>query len=662
MGRALCYRILMIRIPAVAVLLTSLASAAAGTNSFSPDKVPSHRDFGDIQREVETLRGKTFAHKVPVFKISEKELRAISDRELDKEFPGSKLLSYEELLAWLDMVPPHTDLKSVYARYLVDQVAGLYDSDTKEMCIPSFPGGAASPTKKAAEKKLEAISAKLDDIVLAHEFTHALEDQYWPLDDPKDHDFKASTDRGTAHDFVAEGSATREMIEAIPAQWGHESPDSYFLLWNLIHSGLGELALNYALSEVWKSPDAVVEGVPETLARTEAMPYSYGYSFCTYVMRRWGLDGLDYIYDHPPVSSEQVMHPSKSWEWRDFPVQINLPETLPGGWKQASLDSVGEAGMGVLFGCQFKSLNRGLEVGRGWDGDHVALYEGRGGHRLLLWASSWDTTNAAGRYVVGWLKQRQAAHQAAITGNSGNRIQWESPDGRAGYLQRDGKRVILFETDHRAALPDAETFAREITFIEPPEDAVRAAANSPLRRFNPFWSWQKDGDYAVTRSLGGLLSRHDRNSVGAADRFLLGLLAETRRTTSFHKWELGDGLVVRHESEARRGTSKTTLLPWGLLASYNWARLPQSPGTNIMRASVLWGLGASVTTDKAGCHLVRVLPFGLLLHRTTGPGQSTFHVLATGLSRQAATSHSGSVARFRLLGIPLWTSHKAKQP
>ena len=303
--------------------------------------------------------------------------------------------------------------------------------------------------------------------------------------------------------------------------------------------------------------------MPETLARTEAMPYSFGYTFCTRVMRQWGLDGLDYIYDHPPVSSAQVMHPKKCWEWRDFPVQINLPETLPGGWKQISLDSVGEAGLAVLFGCQFQSLNRGLELARGWDGDHVALFEGSGGHRLLLWASSWGSTNAAGRFVGAWVKERQAAHQAAITRNSGNRIEWESPDGRAGFIRRDGKRVILLETDNREALHDAETCARGVTFAEPPEDAIRAAANSPLRRFNPLWSWQKDGDYAVRRSLGGLLSRHDRNSVGAADRFLLGLLAESRRTTSFHKWEVGGGLVARHESEARRGNHQDDLAALG---------------------------------------------------------------------------------------------------
>src|SRR5207249_3446137 len=190
------------------VLLSGVASAAVGTAQTIPDKVPSSQNFADIRREVETLRGKKFNNEVPVYNISEEELRAISDRELDREFPGPKLHSYEELRAWLDIVPPGTSLKSAYADFFVDQVAGLYDSQTKEMCIPIFPAAAINPGKKAAEKKLEEISPEMDQIILAHEFTHALEDQYWPIDDPRNEDSKASTDRGTAHSFVLEVSAT----------------------------------------------------------------------------------------------------------------------------------------------------------------------------------------------------------------------------------------------------------------------------------------------------------------------------------------------------------------------------------------------------------------------------------------------------------------------
>ena len=78
----------MIRIPAVAVLMTVLVSAAFGRAQSSLDKVRSNRDLSDIQSEIETLRGKKFIKDVPVYKISEKELRAISDRELDKQFPA----------------------------------------------------------------------------------------------------------------------------------------------------------------------------------------------------------------------------------------------------------------------------------------------------------------------------------------------------------------------------------------------------------------------------------------------------------------------------------------------------------------------------------------------------------------------------------------------
>lgn len=640
---------------AIAALLANLASADVDTEPKSGDKVLSRQDFGEIRRQVESLRGLSFRRDVPVYRISEKELRAISDRELDKDFPGPKLRGYEELLAWLDMVPPHTDLKSVYADYLASQVAGLYDSDTKEMCIPSLAPGTTNVEKKA--QKLEPLAPELDSIVLAHEFTHALEDQYWPLDDPKDHEPKAFTDRGTAHDFLNEGSASRLMLEVIPAQWGHGSPDAYFFLWNLIHSGFGEWALNQAFSQAWKSSDALSEGVPDTLARTEAMPYSFGYAFCTEVMRQWGLDGLDYVYSNPPVSSTQVMHPKKYWEWRDLPVHIDVPETLPGGWTQISSDSVGEAGMAALFACRFENPNRGLELARGWDGDHVALFEGAGGHRLFVWASSWNSTNAAGRFVTALLKERQLAHQAELVRNSNGRIEWASSDGRAGFIRRQGRRVIVLESESRETLRDAETLAAAIAFTEPPEDALRAAANSPWRRYNPLYSWQRDGDYTVARSLGGLLSRHDRNAVGKADRFVLGLLVESRRTASFHKWGLGAGLVVRHESEARRGMTKTTWLPWGVLASHSSARLPQSPDKTISRSSIVWGLGASATRDGAGVHSVHVLPFGLLLSSTTGPGQSSFHMLATGLSRQEGTNRS--TVRFRLLGIPIWTKHGA---
>ena len=165
------------------------------------------------------------------------------------------------------------------------------------------------PGQHPPPKNIEDLAGLDTEIVFAHEYTHALEDQYWPIDPPKDKESRASTDADTARTFLVEGSATRLMIEALPAEFDGRSPGTFAVAWNLLHSGLGEFAMNYVLSRAWKSPDVKVPGVPEALARTEAMPYSFGYTFCLAIMRDWGLDGLDYIYDHPPVSSKQVMHP-----------------------------------------------------------------------------------------------------------------------------------------------------------------------------------------------------------------------------------------------------------------------------------------------------------------------------------------------------------------
>src|SRR6185436_10703003 len=77
---AWCYPFSMVRIPAFKVLAAGLVLPVAGSPDSSSDKVRSPRDFSHIQKEVETQRGKKFLREVPVYKVSAKQLRAISDR------------------------------------------------------------------------------------------------------------------------------------------------------------------------------------------------------------------------------------------------------------------------------------------------------------------------------------------------------------------------------------------------------------------------------------------------------------------------------------------------------------------------------------------------------------------------------------------------------
>jgi hypothetical protein len=632
------------------------AQAITATNAPSADKVPSTRDLDPFRATVQTLRGKKFLRPVPAFTISERELRSVIESEVEKDYPGGELADYEALMIWLDVLPPGTDLKAASAAFAVDQVAGLYDSDTKEMYIPSFSTVKTNVPKAAAKKEAEKFSSFSDGIVLDHEFTHALEDQYWPLDDTNQAALHESTDRSTARSFLAEGAATRIMIEAVPAQLEEEVPGLYPTAWNVIHSGLMELVFNLTLKHVWKSPDVQVPGVPQALACSEAMPYAYGYTFCTALMRNWGLDGLDYICDHQPASTEQIIHPQKAWEWRDLPVQITLPATPPNGWKELTGESLGEAGVSVLFGCAFKNLNRGERLAYGWDGDRAGLYQAPNGGRLLVWASSWDSEAAASRFASTWVKERQKLHQANVTRKERNHIEWAQPDGHAGVLAQNDKQVVIFESDKPEGLADLAAWTQAITFTQPPEDAARAAANHALWRFNPLFSWQKDADYTVSQTLWGILSRHDRNSVGAADRVALGLLGDWHRTASFTKWQLGWSLVAKHQSDTRRGVYKTALLPWGVLFGQFSAKLPQDPARSLSRVSLLWGLAASCSKDSIDRTTFNLLPAGILFRTQTSPSRTAVHVLGTGASRSHPTSARGATTRYRLFGIPVWTS------
>ena len=633
----------------------SAAQAAPGTNAAVDGKVAYARNLDAIKRTVETLRGKKFRHDVPAFKVSEQEMRSIAERDWKKEYPGRELADYQAMLAWLDLVPPGTDLQAVETGLFVGEAAGFYDSDTKEMCIPSFSAaqtnGWKNPARKTVKQEADRYTAIGDDIIFAHEFTHALEDQYWPFDDPSADSRRESTDRDAARSFLAEGAATRIMIEAIPALEAQDIPEFYPPTWNALHSGLVESLLDLALGSLWKTSAAEVPGMPEPLARSQVMPYSHGYCFCSEVMRHWGLDGLDWINDHPPASTAQIMHPEKAWEWRDLPAAIRLPETSPDGWKQTAGDSLGEAGVSVLLGCSFHSLGGGEWLADGWDGDRVGLYEAPDGRHVLVWASVWDSETAARRFAGAWLNQRQALHHASADPNHGQRRQWTQPDGHRGTIVAKGRTVLIFEADRPDTALQPEAWDIRVTL--PPEESARAAANPALLRFNPIFSRQQDEDYIVGRSLWGLLSRHDRNGVGAADCLVLGLLGESHRTASFNQWELGWSLIAKHESDARRGYCKTAVLPWGMLYGQFQARLPEDTNHTVARISALWGLAGSRMQDGNGGSTVHLLPGGILFSHVEDSQHSSSTVLWTGISRTKVRSGGAEKIKFRLLGVRL---------
>ena len=97
--------------------------------------------------------------------VTADEAREEGLAELDEEYPQKRRAADEEILTLLGLLPEESDVRELAGTIFGEEVAGFYDDHTKEMTlVEGASGGTAG------------------EITLAHELTHALEDQHFDLD------------------------------------------------------------------------------------------------------------------------------------------------------------------------------------------------------------------------------------------------------------------------------------------------------------------------------------------------------------------------------------------------------------------------------------------------------------------------------------------------
>src|SRR5205823_1133055 len=123
----------------------------------------------------------------------------------------------------------------------------------------------------------------------AHEFTHALQDQYFDLGklSPKHPD---NDDRSLAIQALIEGDAV--LMQRLWAQQ------------KLSQDEINQLGQGGADSKLFSAPLFLREQL--------LFPYGDGFNFVrqTY-QQRGGYVGVDDVFLHPPDSTEQILHPEK---------------------------------------------------------------------------------------------------------------------------------------------------------------------------------------------------------------------------------------------------------------------------------------------------------------------------------------------------------------
>jgi hypothetical protein len=277
---------------------------------------------------------------------SREEIRAYVIQQMKEDKEPEKRYADERMLEKAGLLPKDFPLDAFLVDLLTEQIAGLYDPKAKEFYIADW--------MKPGEQ----------EVVMAHELTHALQDQHYHLDPWRDA-AKPNDDAEAAREAVLEGAATAAMIDYGLRQQGT----------NLDAVASTNMKLSALLGDLDSSP--LLTKAPMFLRDSLVFPYGAGADFCMAVLRaRGGWPGFDSVFQKPPVSTQQILHPELYF--RDVaPLPVTLPDlthSLPSGWKALDSNIMGEFGLQEIL-KQFLTEARAAELAPVWAGDRYSIYE-----------------------------------------------------------------------------------------------------------------------------------------------------------------------------------------------------------------------------------------------------------------------------------------------
>ncbi len=274
-----------------------------------------------VETEVATIDGRPFKHPVKKDFYSEDQLRVYLRKEIAKEYPPERSNRTEAILHMTGLLPDSVDFESTLEAVLMNQVGGFYDPETEAFYMVRRGGVQFGP--------------QVEEIMVAHELTHALDDQYVSLDS-----LIANHPRSQDADFAlggaVEGSATAIMS---------------------IYTTKLQLSGKLRMSDLTQIMESEAERSRPFL---EAPPYFQTflaqYTCGMLFLSPGGLLGLAspeagarigarflIAARDLPRSSEQILHPDKYWNTagRDDPVTVD---------EGAATAAVRTAGLEILGG------------------------------------------------------------------------------------------------------------------------------------------------------------------------------------------------------------------------------------------------------------------------------------------------------------------------
>jgi hypothetical protein len=306
----------------------------------------------EVVKEMSQITG--WGIKTPLKKSirSREDIHAYVLKQMDDEKDAKERYASARSAEAFGLIPKGFNLDTFLVDLLTEQIAGLYDPKAHEFYIADW------------------IPADEQRMVMAHELTHALQDQQFDIE-PWVHAARPNDDAEMAREAVLEGSAMAGMLDFELRGKGLKLKD------------LPEFDPSVFVGDLAETP--ILKKAPPFIKDSLMFPYFSGLTFSMSVLKSGGWPAFSSVFARPPANTQQILHPDLYFANRaPTPLKVDLPAAVPGeNWVLLEENSLGELGWKEVL-KQFLDEPRAKAMAAEWDGDEYATFEQKASKRLML--------------------------------------------------------------------------------------------------------------------------------------------------------------------------------------------------------------------------------------------------------------------------------------
>ena len=368
--------------------------------------------------------------------ISRSEVTRYLTKKFDEDESTKKMERAELVLKKFGLLDREFQLRPFLLSLLTEQIAGFYDNKTKTVNL------------------LDWIEPEEQKSVLAHELTHALQDQKvdlekWgdtgahgaPHNVADDNRFIRSDEADTARSGVAEGQAMAVFLDYTLRGTGHTLADA---------PGIADRLKD-------ASPDdgsPVLARAPLLLQQSLIFPYSEGLAFEQAVLVKSGKDAaFAGVLAHPPSSSFEIMHPDAYLDHAPVPV-LQMPDIHPlldAEYTPYDIGVMGELDVRILIEL-FGGREMATALSPAWNGGiyyatqrksaPVTPLERQSTASVgLLYLSKWKNADSAKSFIKVYSEELPRKYASL------KRRSAEEQDGEQIYTTEEGDVLLSISSD-----------------------------------------------------------------------------------------------------------------------------------------------------------------------------------------------------------------------